>query len=90
VYCSKATNLYPGITRFRGILSLIQSYIFEIYVKFCVFLIPIMRGVEKKFFGPSYVPVRFLAASRGRAHVIAKKIFCRFLHVLHQNETTAG
>jgi hypothetical protein len=34
--CSKA-NIYPKFTRFRGILSLIQVYIFEIYVKFWVF-----------------------------------------------------
>jgi hypothetical protein len=33
---------------------------------------PIMRGLKKIFFDPSYVPVRFFAASRGRAHAIEK------------------
>jgi hypothetical protein len=36
ILCSKQ-NLYPGFPLFRCILSLIQVYIVEIYVKFCVF-----------------------------------------------------
>jgi hypothetical protein len=44
--CSKA-NLYPGFTRFRGILSL------EIYVKFCVFWYLSWGGLKTKFLDPS-------------------------------------
>jgi hypothetical protein len=46
--CSKA-NLYSWFTCFRGILSLIQVYIFGIYVKFCVFWYPYC---EKIIFDP--------------------------------------
>jgi hypothetical protein len=71
-------NLYPGITRFRGILSLIQVYIFEIYVKFCVFDTH-HEGVERnKILDPSHVPVRFFAAAWGRAHAIEKFFFAGF------------
>jgi hypothetical protein len=48
-----------------------------------------MRGFEKKFFDPPYVPMRFFEAAPGRACVI-KKIFWLVSHFLHQNETTAG
>jgi hypothetical protein len=44
-------KLYPGFTSFRGILSLIQVYIFEIYTKFCVFWYP-SWGVWKKICWP--------------------------------------
>jgi hypothetical protein len=43
----------------------------------------------KTFFDPSYVLVRFCAAARGRAHAI-EIFFFPVLHVIHQNETTAG
>jgi hypothetical protein len=45
--------------------------------------------LKKKFFDPSYVPVRFFAAARGRARAI-EKFFLPVLYVLHQNETAAG
>jgi hypothetical protein len=70
-----STNGSKRITRFRGILSLIQVYIFEIYVKFWVFLN--MRGFEKKILDPSYVPVRFLRPREG-ARTRSKIFFCRF------------
>jgi hypothetical protein len=38
---------------------------------------------------PSFVPVRFFAATPGRAHAI-ENFFLPVWHVLHQNETTAG
>jgi hypothetical protein len=44
--------------------------------------------LKKKFFDPSYVPMRFFEATPGRARVI-KKIFLLVSHFLHQNETTA-
>jgi hypothetical protein len=47
-----------------------------------------MRGFEKIFLDPSYVPMRFFVAAPGRARAI-EKIFM-VSHVLHQNETTAG
>jgi hypothetical protein len=45
-----------------------------------------MRGFEKNFFDPSYVPMRFFAATPGRAI----ENFFPVSQVLHQNETTAG
>jgi hypothetical protein len=48
-----------------------------------------MRGFDKKFFYPSYVPMRFFEAAPGRARAI-NKIFLPVSHFLHQNETTAG
>jgi hypothetical protein len=36
-----------------------------------------MRGFEKKFFYPSYVPMRFFEAAPGRARAI-KKFFAGF------------
>jgi hypothetical protein len=53
--CVVKQKLHPGFTRFRAILSPIQVNIFEIYVKFSVFLIPIMKEFEKKFLDPTYV-----------------------------------
>jgi hypothetical protein len=47
-------NLYPEITLFMFILSLRSVYIFEIYVKFCVFWYPSSPHCEKKLFGPLY------------------------------------
>jgi hypothetical protein len=50
-----------------------------------------MRRFEKKFFFyPSYVPMRFFCG-RARARTRDRKnFFLPVLHVLHQNETTAG
>jgi hypothetical protein len=59
--CSKA-NIYPGFTRFRGILSLIQVYILKSMENFAF--------LRKIFLDPSYVPKRFFMAARGRAHAI--------------------
>jgi hypothetical protein len=42
-------HLYPGFTLFRCILSLIQVYIFEIYVQFWLFWYPYSPHCEKKF-----------------------------------------
>jgi hypothetical protein len=47
-----------------------------------------MREFEKKFCGPSYVPVRFFAVARERYRRDLN--FFPVSHVLHQNETTAG
>jgi hypothetical protein len=47
-----------------------------------------MRGFEKKFFDPSYVPMHFFEAAPGRARAI--KFFLPVSQFLHQNETTAG
>jgi hypothetical protein len=41
-----------------------------------------MRGFEKKFLDPSYVPMRVFEAAPGGARAV--------FHFLHQNETTAG
>jgi hypothetical protein len=50
-----------------------------------------MRGFEKNFIYPSYVPMHFFEAAPGQGVRVQSKIF--FLQVwrfLHQNETTAG
>jgi hypothetical protein len=75
--CSKA-NLCPGFTPFWGILSPIQVYIFEIYVKFCVFLISILRGFEKNVFGPLLCASALFAAAKGRVRAIKKFVFAGF------------
>jgi hypothetical protein len=49
-----------------------------------------MRGFEKKFLDPSYVPMRVFEAAPGGARAIKKKFFGPVSHFLHQNETTAG
>jgi hypothetical protein len=88
--CVVKQKLYPGFTRFRGILSLIQVYFFEIYVKFCVFWYPSWGGLKKLFFLP-LLCADALLCGRARAQARDRKLF--FLpvsHVLHQNETTAG
>jgi hypothetical protein len=72
-------KLYPGFTtRFRGILSLIQVYIFEICVKCCVFLYPSWGGLKKKFSDPSYVLMRFFEAAPGGARAIEKLFLACF------------
>jgi hypothetical protein len=48
----------------------------------------IMRGA-KKFFDPSYVPMRFFEAAPGCVCVIETFFFAGFAF-LHQNETTEG
>jgi hypothetical protein len=48
-----------------------------------------MRGFEKIFFDPSYVPMRFFEAAPGCARAI-EKFFLPVWRFLHQNETTAG
>jgi hypothetical protein len=63
-----------GFTRFRGILSLIQVYIYEIYVKFCVFWYPSWGGL-KKIFWPLLGADALFAAARARDW---KNVFCRF------------
>jgi hypothetical protein len=76
--CVVKHKLYPGFTRFRGILSLIQVYIFEIYIKFCVFWYPSWGGLKKNFVGPSYEPMRFFEAAPGRASTIETNFFAGF------------
>jgi hypothetical protein len=46
--------------------------------------------LKKFFFYPSYVLMRFFEAAPGRARARSEKFFLPVLHVLHQNETTAG
>jgi hypothetical protein len=77
--CVVKHKLYPGFTRFRGILSLIQVYIFEIYTKFCIFWYPSWGVWKKIFFDPSYMPMRFFEAAPGRARAIQKIFFAGFL-----------
>jgi hypothetical protein len=43
-----------------------------------------MRGFEKKFIDPSYVPMRFFEAAPGRARAI-KQICLPVYHFLDQN-----
>jgi hypothetical protein len=45
--------------------------------------------LEKHFFDPSYVLMRFFEATPGRARAIETFVL-PVLHFLHQNETTAG
>jgi hypothetical protein len=45
-----------------------KFFIFEIYIKFCVFEYP--GGLNNKFLDPSYVLVRFFVVTRGRTHAI--------------------
>jgi hypothetical protein len=45
--------------------------------------------LKTKFLCPSYVPVRFFAAARGRAQAIENFVL-PVSHVFHQNEATAG
>jgi hypothetical protein len=42
------------------------------------FLITIMRGFEKIFFDPSYVPMRFFAATPGRERAVEQIFFAGF------------
>jgi hypothetical protein len=37
-----------------------------------------MRGFEKQFFDPSYVPMRFFEAAPGQARAIKKNFFAGF------------
>jgi hypothetical protein len=67
-------NLHPGFTPFRCILSLIQVYIFEIYVKF---LISIKPKVWKKMFGPLY-SVNPAKNDRSSGGHLTQKFFCYF------------
>jgi hypothetical protein len=69
------------------------SYIFEIYVKFCVFWYPSWGGFKQKFAGPLLCAGALFC---GLARALSKFFFFFFLiflpvlHVFHQNETTAG
>jgi hypothetical protein len=89
-------NLYPGFARFWGILLLIQVYIFEIYVKFCVFWYPSWGGLKIFFFTPLMCRCAFLRPCQGAkkssvgAGGLNEKIFFAGFAFLHQNETTAG
>jgi hypothetical protein len=76
--CVVKHKLYPGFTRFRGILALIQVYIFEIYTKFCVFWYPSWGGLKKKFFGPLLCAGALFEAAPGRPHAINKNFFAGF------------
>jgi hypothetical protein len=87
--CVVKHKLYPGFTHFRGILSLMQVYIFEIYTKFCVFWYPSWGGLKKFFLTPLMCGCAFWRPRQGEG-ARSTKIFLPVSHFLHQNETTSG
>jgi hypothetical protein len=76
--CVVKHKLYPGFTRFRGILSLIQVYIFEIYTKFWVFWYPSWGGLKNFFLTPLKCRCTFLRPRQGERARSKKFFFAGF------------